>query len=1638
VARLWLLAILVAGAILRWTGIGWDKGHHLHPDERYISMVEETLEFPKTVGSYFDSAKSPLNPYNRGHDSFVYGTLPMFMTKALGDAIGKRGYDGSYLVGRALSGFFDLWTVWLVYRIARRFGGRRAALLAAAFLAFCPLGIQLSHFWGVDSFLTTFSAATLLGCVRIAQGRATWRGRLATGVALGLAVACKITGLALFAPLGVAVLVDAIERIPEKVALPSRRRRWLRAAGLVALRFAAIAAISLATIRIFLPYVFLGWKIDPRYLKDMNSLISLGKSVAGFPPALQWAGRTVLFPLENIVLWGAAPFFGLAAIAGFVAAAAGAFRRDRRPVLPLLVFAVVVCAYHALSLGKSIRYFYPAYTVFAVVAGIGLLELSRRWPRSRAARVIPWVVVAGAVLSGIAFAAIYRRPVTRETASRWIYEHVAPENRFSGETWDDGLPFPEPNENAAAYAGPPMELWGPDDPAKVDTILKTLNGCDWIMITSNRVYGNITRLPTVFPMTTAYYRALFEGRLGFDRAADFTSYPSLGPLHIPDDRSEEAFTVYDHPRVLLFRKTAAYSPARVRSMLLASMPTTPPTIWDWEKAPRSQRKISRSIVPSRGPSVEKPSRLEGGSGGSWTAAILFYLAAALLGLLALPLTTALFSNLRDRGAGVARVIGIVIATYASTVLVQGRLLANGRFAAVAGIGCLALLSAVVVARRGRAILAFWRAPSNARLLGESEAFFAAGFVLFAGLRAWNPEIYWGEKPMDFSILNILVRTVTLPASDPWFAGAPLGYYTFGHESIALLSMLTGISTRYTFNLAFGLLGGMTLSAAYSLGRNWKNSRRAGAACATMVAVLGNLAGLREWLLNHRQIDWNYFWATSRVIPNTINEYPFWSLTFADLHAHVFSIPIFLLVGTCALSLVRRHAEPRTRAYVRTGAAAVFGAAAGAQALTNAWDVPLLAGLIVLVAIVAAFAAPRFTLRALGRAFVTLVVSAAAGLALVLPLWVRGGGAPAHGKTVEPGALGPDILTHVGLCLFLALAWWLVAAAKRAGTWSGRRVLWGAVAAAAGGLLLLLAWRVPDAFFVIGIAMFLAAAAKQRDPEEQLACGFIATAFFLILFTQHVYIYDRMNTFFKLYLEAWLLFAVATAVLVFRGADRRGGIGTWPRVLRAGAALLAAAAMFTTLAGARGMLTRNRTSLPDGVGAAGPSLDGLAYLERWHPGEYRAVLFLRTSVTGTPVVLEAQGPSYQQFGRISMLTGLPTVLGWDYHVQQRGNPPAEVEARRDAVKEMYSSSNAASVEGLLRRYHVGYVYVGRLERDTYPRAGITKFRTAKDLFQVAYENPDVTIYRVVGGDSEDVVLPRRESLPETPETIAAAASEPETPPEIDKVPAEDLPPWSRLKEPRGAAVDGQTRVWIADFGHSRLRVFDSHGGGLGGWGGRGNGPHGFNELCGVAIHGDRLVVADTWNGRIQAFDLNGNWKATVSELYGPRGVAIGPDGRVWAADTGNGRVMRYSANLTEGVAIGRKGSGPGEFSSPVGIDAGPSGNIYVADTGNRRIQVLDSDGAFKQSWPIIGWGEGAEPQLAVDADGTVYVTDPIGNALLELSPEGRPLRRLLADGAGKAFSRPTGLALDRKNRMLYVINSGNSSVATIPLPERKKR
>lgn len=259
------------------------------------------------------------------------------------------------------------------------------------------------------------------------------------------------------------------------------------------------------------------------------------------------------------------------------------------------------------------------------------------------------------------------------------------------------------------------------------------------------------------------------------------------------------------------------------------------------------------------------------------------------------------------------------------------------------------------------------------------------------------------------------------------------------------------------------------------------------------------------------------------------------------------------------------------------------------------------------------------------------------------------------------------------------------------------------------------------------------------------------------------------------------------------------------------------------------------------------------------------------------------------------------------------------------------------------------------------------------------------------------------------------------------------PFGGLAHPRGIALDEKGRIWIADFGNAAVRIFDAAGGLFGGWGGPGEGQYAMKDPCGIAVKGDDVYVADTWRTGVERFSASGQFKSKANAgLYAPHGVAIAADGRIFIADSGNNRIVICDADLANPESIGKSGTGAEDFSAPTGVAIGPSGNVYVTDTGNKRIQVLDNKGKFKSRFKFTGWGAGAEPYLDVDTDESLFISDPIGQALVHVDRNGRELKRWTADDEGRKFVRPTGVAVDRKGRAVFVLSTDGNFVSRIKL------
>ena len=157
--------ILLGSAALRFYGLNWDEGHWLHPDERQIYFVVGGLGLPRSPAQAL-GPDSPLNPH-----FFAYGSLPIYLLGAVAALLrplwpALRDPDNLHLVGRPLAALFDLGTVYLTYRLARRLWpeevrSHASALLTAALVGLAVLHVQLAHFYTADPLLTFFVLLTL-------------------------------------------------------------------------------------------------------------------------------------------------------------------------------------------------------------------------------------------------------------------------------------------------------------------------------------------------------------------------------------------------------------------------------------------------------------------------------------------------------------------------------------------------------------------------------------------------------------------------------------------------------------------------------------------------------------------------------------------------------------------------------------------------------------------------------------------------------------------------------------------------------------------------------------------------------------------------------------------------------------------------------------------------------------------------------------------------------------------------------------------------------------------------------------------------------------------------------------------------------------------------------------------------------------------------------------------------------------------------------------------------------------------------------------------------------------------------------------------------------------------------------------
>lgn len=508
----------------------------------------------------------------------------------------------------------------------------------------------------------------------------------------------------------------------------------------------------------------------------------------------------------------------------------------------------------------------------------------------------------------------------------------------------------------------------------------------------------------------------------------------------------------------------------------------------------------------------------------------------------------------------------------------------------------------------------------------------------------------------------------------------------------------------------------------------------------------------------------------------IDEFPFFSYLLGDLHPHLLAMPFALLAVALALNFYLDGGGKSARMgklLVPVAPVSFLLAAVtmGGLAFLNTWDFPIYVGLFCAVLTLVRYQAGGWNSSRLVEFLMMSLILGIFGVVLYLPFYLgfssqAGGFLPSlifftrgvnfwvmfapllsllvvfliyriakhHTLRNLPASMGISfgIIAVLWVLTFL-LAWGITKVPAASAAFLNVQ---GADGIPAGELLQTALERrleAPGTWLTLGLLGGLVIAGLRRNRDEEESGGkpepdtgrfvllMVLMGILLTLTPEFVYLRDqfgwRMNTIFKFYFQAWILWGIASAL---------GCAVLLTRLRRVPQVIFALGMTIVILAG----LAYPIWALPMRTGDFNPSsgftLDGTAYLERGNPDEMAAIRWLDQAPMGVIAEAAVAASQYSDYARYATHTGLPTVLGWFGHEMQWGrSTDKDIGTRLEDISQLYTTASWETAQGIVDRYQIRYVIIGDLERSSFA-VNETKFQR---VMQPAFKQGSVVIYEV---------------------------------------------------------------------------------------------------------------------------------------------------------------------------------------------------------------------------------------------------------------------------------------------------------------------
>lgn len=731
----------------------------------------------------------------------------------------------------------------------------------------------------------------------------------------------------------------------------------------------------------------------------------------------------------------------------------------------------------------------------------------------------------------------------------------------------------------------------------------------------------------------------------------------------------------------------------------------------------------------------------------FSAVLTWWLTLMLLGISVQPLAMMVFHRFHDGGWVFSKTLGIALAGWLMWFLSSCHIVKFTRTASFVilficfGLSILCFELIIHKYNRKQKYFSYYN-PSRISSILSAEAIFFAFLVVWCYIKGYNPDAFGTERFMDYSYMMSLDRTAYMPAKDVWLSGNGINYYYVGQYMATFVTKLSGVGVPYGYNLSMMMLAAFGFSLPYSLGVNLmrifildgrkigspkeeEKLRKIGSVTVDnpnpffrpvfsgiisglAVSIAGNMHyPIYKYLypklqrMNGAKDIYKYWFPdATRFIgympdtdDKTIHEFPIYSYVVGDLHAHVINtIFVFTVVAILFAWLLRRKEqmdairggvaveEPSLLKEVFQKELILCAFFVGLFHMTNYWDFPIyfvVCGAVILFSnlVVYSFGKKAWFLTAYQAALFIIV-----GIVVSLPF------------TLTFDSISTSILLCDKHTAFKQLL-----------------VLWGLPV----GCILI--------YFIILIGEVSRKLAKSKNEKNELWITrfirnlsvvdlFVLTiglcAIGLVLLPEIIYVkdiysgaYKRANTMFKLCYQAFILFGLSMGYILVKYVSM-------PKSRAQKAFALAGIMLFSTTIG------YFNEALEAWFGGSYRTLSASRFLSDndTYSKDDAAIKYINENIKDQSVVLEMPGLSYTFFNRISVFTGMETVLGWQTHEwlwRSSGtlDYPAIVTERHDDVIALYTAQSEEIARFIIEKYGIDYIYIGECEYvDGYAQVG----------------------------------------------------------------------------------------------------------------------------------------------------------------------------------------------------------------------------------------------------------------------------------------------------------------------------------------------